>query len=386
MMKQETYAIKGYFFEKVYKDLFETIKESFLNTWDEVCDTAELFKGTFDEHGIFFGIGLYAYYGIIIASRFLFGFLFTALFSLIIVIGAAFAMAGLYIGFFVLATIDTIYRAIKKINNSCPHCQRKFDVPVYHCPNCGAPHKYLYPSIYGVLHHRCTCGELLPTLPINGRHKLRQSCPNCGEGIVGGLHHATIFPVFGGRSSGKTCFINSALNEIENIGAKNNYFYKYFYDVQGDERLRFEEYLNKGVFPESTHDDNLVFYNFYFNKADQKINNLISLCDVSGEVFQRRDTITKQIGYRYADSIIFVLDPLAIEDFRNEMIDRGYDIASYAYSTHPIADIMGAMLTSLNDLYKTENWKLNLAVVFTKADLPIFKEIFTKYTVLSNYT
>ena len=380
-MKREKYAIKGYFFGKVYKDLINTIVESFKETRYEVCETAKSFKDIFSDHGIFFGIGLYGYYSIIIAARFLFGFLFTALLSLLIVIGAAIVMCGLYIGFFVLATIDTIYRNIKKINNSCSNCQRKFDVPVYHCPKCGAPHKYLYPSVYGIMHHRCTCGELLPTLPINGRHKLVQTCPHCEEKIVGGLHHATIFPVFGGRSSGKTCFINSALNEIEALSAKNNYEYEYFYDVKGDERQRFKDYLKKGIFPESTHDDSLVFYNFYFNKKGEKIKNLISLCDVSGEVFQRRDTITKQIGYRYADSIIFVLDPLSIEEFRNELSEQGYDVASYSYSAHPIGDIIGAMLTSLNDLYKTEDWKLKLAVVFTKADMPVFKDRFSKESI-----
>ena len=105
------------------------------------------------------------------------------------------------------------------------------------------------------------------------------------------------------------------------------------------------------------------------------------MCDVSGEVFQRRDTITKQIGYRYADSIIFVLDPLSIEAFRNELSEQGYDVASYSYSAHPIGDIIGAMLTSLNDLYKTEDWKLKLAVVFTKADMPVFKDRFSKESI-----
>lgn len=375
--KIERNAIKGYLFGKIYKDILETIKGSFENTWEDVVETADNFSDIFDDHGIFFGIGLYAYYGLIIAARFLFGFLFTAIISLFILIGAGIGMSGVYIAFIIIAFIDNMYRLIKRISSSCPSCERKFSLPVYHCPHCGREHHYLFPNSYGILHHRCVCGSTIPTTFFNGRSKLPSTCPYCGESLVSGLHRATIFPVFGGRSSGKTCFINSALTEIENIANQHNYEFNYFYDVKGDERERFKNYMEKGILPESTHDDTLVFYNFYFNKKNQKVKNYISLCDVSGEVFQKRENIIKQVGYKYSDAAIFIIDPLSIEDFRNELTNQGYDVASYSFSSHKISDIIGAMITSLNDIFKTEKWKLNLVVVFTKADLPKFKEKFT---------
>ena len=371
-MKKEQYAIKGYFFGKNYRDLGNTIKTSFKGTWHSFIATFAAIGDAWSLDNVFFAIGLTIFYVILAIARFVFGFLFTILFSIFHIVVVTIVMIFVYLGFVTVAFIDKIYRTFKKVSNNCPNCQKKYDFPVYHCPNCGAPHRYLYPSSYGIFTHKCTCGTKLPTLLINGRHKLKSTCPHCGNIAIPGVFHSTLFPVFGGRSSGKTCFINGALTEIEQFAEKSkNLEYSYFYGVAGDERKRFEDYAANGNLPESTHDNSLVFYNFYLSPKNNFVKNFISLCDISGEVFQSRQEITKQVGYRYADAVIFVLDPLSIPSFRDELVEAGYDVAKYGGSDHAISDILSAMLTSLNEIYRKKNWKLHLVVAFTKSDIPM---------------
>lgn len=377
-LKVETYARKSYLFGKNYTDLFDTIKSSFVMTADTTKDNLHNIADP-DYDGVIGRFGLRIFYVFLLISRIIFGFLFTAIFSVLHIIIVTIMMIGVYFAFVVIAFIDRVYRTLKRISNNCPNpkCQKKYSLPVYHCPNCQAPHRYLYPSRYGIFKHECTCGTKLPTLLINGRHKLDGTCPHCGYAAFKGLNHSTIFPVFGGRSSGKTCFINSALTEIENTYADQlNCQYDYVYNFKGDERKRFKQYMDAGNLPESTHDDGLVYYNFQFSpKGDKNIvKNFISLCDISGEVFQKRENVAKQVGYHYADSTIFVLDPLAINDFRDEMSNAGYDVASYAYSRHEISDILGTMVTTLEEMHRNKNAKVKLIVALTKGDIPLLEE------------
>ena len=270
-----------------------------------------------------------------------------------------------------------ISKLSNKISYTCPNCQKKFKDVVYYCPKCGAPHYHLYPNQYGFFIHKCTCGEKLPTL-YTFKKNLTAACPSCGTIVHNGINHSSIFPVFGGRSCGKTCFINSALTELENLAPKINFEYSYFYQDVGDEREKFKQYMNQGYLPESTHDDNLVFYNFLFSPSKAKVKNHISLCDISGEVFQNRDTVAKQKGYKYADSIFFIIDPLQIADFRDEAVEEGYDIAEFKISPSNITDIVSSMVLSLKEIYRKKKQNLNLIVVFSKGDHPKVKQYFSK--------
>ena len=381
-MKKEQYAIQGYFFGKNYRDLFATITTSFKVAWRAVVSIVEEIPSVWRNHNIFISIGLTIFFSVLTLVRFVFGFIFTIIFSLFHIVLVTIVMAFIYLAFFFLASVDKIYRTIKKINNVCPNdgCNRKFDLPVYHCPKCGAPHQYLYPSSYGILHHRCTCGEKLPTLLINGRQKLLKTCPHCQRPLLGGdnVYSSTLFPIFGGRSSGKTCFINSAITEIETYANAEKLQFNYFYDRMGDQRRRFEQFMASGRLPESTHDMQLTSYNFELSPMKASVKNMISVADIAGEIFTSRENILRQSGYKYADAVVFVLDPLSIETFRDNLVENGYDITSYSGSEQTISDILSNMLTSLNDIYRTDKWKLSLVVALTKADIPGLDEKFNQ--------
>lgn len=375
MKKREKYAVRSYLFGKNYRDLWDTIAGSFRGTYNS---GANAFRHIIDPETpmIFSRILMTVYYAVLMVAIFTFGFIFTTIFSILHVIVVTIMMTFVYLVFVFFAGLDKLYRTIKQISNTCPSCQRKYSLPVYHCPTCGAPHRYLYPSSYGIFYHKCTCGTKLPTLLINGRHKLEGTCPLCDAPAFKGINHSTIFPVFGGRSCGKTCFINSAISEIERMAPSLKAQFNYYYGVANDDRLAIKERMEQGYLPDSTHENNLKFYNFTFTPNGKKrIANFISVCDINGETFQQRERISKQVGYRYADSIIFVLDPLAITEFRDEVINQGYDVASYAGSDQEISDILGAMLTTLEEMHRKKKTKINLIVAFTKGDLEPFDKI-----------
>ena len=148
---------------------------------------------------------------------FVFGSLITAFttFAHIAVLFAFFAF--IYMGFGLLWLIDRIYIMINKIKNACPNpdCQASFLIPTYECPGCGEKHTNLVPSKYGILKRTCLCGTKLPTTFLNGRGQLKAYCPECDTALSGDTaSRQYAFPVIGGPSVGKTCFINMAIDQM----------------------------------------------------------------------------------------------------------------------------------------------------------------------------
>lgn len=210
-MAQPQPAKVSYFFGKGYSDLWNTIKESWSRNIHSAGDQFSLAceKGCFTMGG---GMNLIA-----AISIFTFGSLITAFttFAHIAVLFAFFAF--IYMGFGLLWLIDRIYIMINKIKNACPNpdCQASFLIPTYECPGCGEKHTNLVPSKYGILKRTCLCGTKLPTTFLNGRGQLKAYCPECDTALSGDTaSRQYAFPVIGGPSVGKTCFINMAIDQM----------------------------------------------------------------------------------------------------------------------------------------------------------------------------
>lgn len=211
IMAQPQPAKVSYFFGKGYSDLWNTIKESWSRNIHSAGDQFSLAceKGCFTMGG---GMNLIA-----AISIFTFGSLITAFttFAHIAVLFAFFAF--IYMGFGLLWLIDRIYIMINKIKNACPNpdCQASFLIPTYECPGCGEKHTNLVPSKYGILKRTCLCGTKLPTTFLNGRGQLKAYCPECDTALSGDTaSRQYAFPVIGGPSVGKTCFINMAIDQM----------------------------------------------------------------------------------------------------------------------------------------------------------------------------
>ena len=282
-----------------------------------------------------------------------------------------------YIFFGVVMLSDKIFCMIKKIGNSCPQCQKKFELPTYVCL-CGNKHTKLVPSKYGIFKRKCNCKRKLNTTFFNGRAKLpgRWVCPSCGYDMGEDIMHTDIpILVVGGPSSGKTCYISMAISELEKNAPANNLVFEYHENkALGDDYLYNKETMEKGYLPEKTQELRLRYYQFYLTPKDVEIRNLISLCDVAGETYERNDEMAKQIGYKHAEAFLIIIDPLSLAAYRSELEEEIPDLAkNYKPSNRAMDEVVDTLMNTLKDMGNSGSKELvqaEVAVVFTKCDIP----------------
>lgn len=383
----------NYFFKDGYIEFGRTIRETFSRCssvihrcWYSVTDNFDELKdnllgviGIEDAIENFFEA---------IAHAFLLGFslgrlilstiltpIICVLISIVQIIVLLIFMIIFYIAFVVIAFLDWSYRKIKRISTSCPRCGEKYSLPAFVC-TCGAKHTFLAPSRYGALTRICTCGRKLKTTFFNGRHKQagKWICPTCGYELNGPLQIDIPIPVIGGPSSGKTCFINMAISQLEkNANSEYGLVFKYKPNVSlGDDYESNKNNMKNGLAPRKTSDFRLKYYQFYLTPRGEKIKNLISICDVAGEVYDNIIEMRSQIGYRNAEAYLMLIDPLSILKYRNEIKDK-IDIRKYGASNKPLDETISSLITTLNSMHALSSKneiKTSIAVVFTKCDIP----------------
>lgn len=380
---RESGAVIGNVFEKWVDrigDYWEKFVDSFIGLKGSILDIITFeapFSGFFRSlfHSVIFGWSL---------AIFILNLVFTpivcASFTLLYIIVMALTMVLIYLFFTFVNFLDWTYRKIKKISSGCPACQQKFDLPIYICPSCGVEHTRLIPSKYGILKRECECGAKLPTTFLNGRQKLKGICPKCSTPLTdAGAHVEVWIPVLGGPSSGKTCLITMSISEIEkNVARQNNLNFSYTPNVADNREDLYEtniEAITQGRIPPKTivaGNMQMKYYQFHLDPQKGNVGNFISLCDMPGEIF-RSDTDLAQIGLTKADGFILVVDPLSVQEFREEMEkDADFDAYAYGASDMPMDEVTTMLLNTLdNMLHKTGMVvKKICAVVFTKLDIP----------------
>lgn len=374
MAKNKQPAQLSYFFSKGYKDLGNTIKES----WSRNIAAAKEKFALAGDRGFFsFGGGVNLVAAI---SIFTFGSIITAFTSIIHIAVLFFFFILVYIGFGALWLIDRIYIMANKIKNACsnPECQASFLIPVYECPNCGVKHTKLVPGKYGILKRKCQCGAKLPTTFLNGRGKLKAYCPECGEPLSGDTaSRQYAFPVVGGPSVGKTCYINMTIDQLMNqVAPEKGWEMKFMSETEEKDHALAMKALNQGVRLHKTELEALTAYQLMLKLPKEKIGRRIYIYDISGEKFSTSSDIQKNQAYSYADGFIFVIDPLTIGQFAMEVEDK-VDINSYGASSKDFDDILNIMLINLGQMFGLKDkdiLKRNLAVVINKVDIPTLED------------
>ncbi len=373
-MAKEQPAKVSYFFGKGYTDLWNTIKEAWTRN---LYSAKEQFmiageKGYFSMGG---AINLVA-----AISIFIFGSLITA-FTTAVHIGILFLFfACVYIGFAFLWLVDRIYIMVNKIKNACPNpdCQASFLIPVYECPNCGAKHTELVPSKYGILMRTCLCGTKLPTTFLNGRGKLKAYCPVCDTQLSGDTaSRQYAFPVIGGPSVGKTCYINMAIDQMMNeVAPARGWEMKFITDADQKDHALAMKSLKQGVRLMKTELNALTAYQMMLTLQNEKIGRRIYVYDISGEMFSSSSDFQNNQAYSYADGFIFIIDPLTLNQFAMEVEDK-IDLNAYGASAKDFDDILNIMLINLEKMFNLKDkdtLKRNLAVVINKVDVPTLEE------------
>lgn len=294
-MAQPQPAKVSYFFGKGYSDLWNTIKESWSRNIHSAGDQFSLAceKGCFTMGG---GMNLIA-----AISIFTFGSLITAFttFAHIAVLFAFFAF--IYMGFGLLWLIDRIYIVINKIKNACPNpdCQASFLIPTYECPGCGEKHTNLVPSKYGILKRTCLCGTKLPTTFLNGRGQLKAYCPECDTALSGDTaSRQYAFPVIGGPSVGKTCFINMAIDQMmSDVAPARSWKMSFISDTEEKDHALAMKSLNQGVRLMKTELNSLTAYQLMLKLPNEKIGRRIYVYDISGEMFSSSSDVQNNLAY-----------------------------------------------------------------------------------------
>ena len=364
----------SYFFGQGYRDLVNTIKEA----WRLNLRTAKEKFNSSQQNGFFTPTG-----GIHLVTAicvFIFGTIITAIATFIHIGVLVFFFTTIYIGFGLLWTIDRIYIFANKIKNVCanPDCQAKFLIPVYECPVCGRKHTKLVPSKYGILKRTCLCGNKLPTTFLNGRGNLTAYCPKCDhplEGNTGSRQYA--FPVIGGPSVGKTCYINMTIDQlIRNVAPNNGWSINFLSENNAKDHARAMNALNSGVRLMKTESNTLTAYQMMLSLPNKKIDRRIYIYDISGEMFSSSTDFQKNPAFSHADGFIFIFDPLSLAQFEME-VDEIIDAESYGASSQNPDDTLNIMLINIQKMFELSDKDMlnrNLAVVINKADIPTLKE------------
>lgn len=366
-------AYLSYFFGASYKELWGTIRESWVKNGKKIASSAIDLIRVWHLYGFYKALCLFIFRLGILISVAIFGTLFTLIFSALHIVIIFVLMILVYIGFIVLKFIDAIFCLFKGISTNCynPNCERKFRLPIYRCPKCGRLHYHLVPSKYGILKRKCLCGTKLPTTFINGRQKLDALCPYCNADAIKGVHRSYLIPVIGGPSSGKTCFVNMGIKALQD--SSSNYGLEFVYqNVPGDEYQSNIQYLDNGNLPMKTNDLRFKYYNFYLTKANSKIKNLVSICDIAGEVFTDRQLASEQEGYRFADGLVVIVDPLSITDYAKEVSSKA-SVTAYRGSAQSMNDVASCIVNTLEGLLhrnSKQSLGMYVAIVFTKLDIP----------------
>ena len=391
-----------YFFGDAYREIGATIKGTFSkcgnvigDAWSAFCDSAsEMFSCIVELFGLelsefFPGIGHAFLFGLNFGKLALTATLTPVLCLFLTAIQLAISfvwMTALYTGFLLVFLSDKLYCGLKRIGTSCPSCQKKYSLPSYIC-RCGREHTSLIPSKYGILSRKCECGAKLRTTFFNGRHKLpgKWVCPHCGYELGGPLQIDIPIPVVGGPSSGKTCYISMAISQIEKK-AKEEYKLDFEYRPNlalGDDYADNKQQMSSGHLPVKTSDTRLRYYQFYLTPLGERVRNLISICDVAGETYESNEEMGKQIGFKYADAFLMIVDPLSVTQFREELAGR-IDLRKYGASERAMDEVLSTLITTLenmNCLSSKNMIKTDVAVVFSKCDIPGLEEKIGKTAV-----
>ena len=365
-------AEKSYFFDKGYRDVARVMSTTWKNTLmpvtNELERLGEIFSNNFIAGLFTFICDVFVFTAItvvILAFNLLFSILFLAFFVLAAVV--------IYFGFTLASIADFLFCVVHRFSSQCPRCQKRYMLPSYKCPRCGALHSALRPSKYGILKRRCNCGAKLPTTFFNGRQRLEAICPECDTPLKDGGQHVEIsIPVVGGPSSGKTCFITMAISQLEKVAPK----YKLDFDyspTEGDDYRQNAARMGHGYRPDKTSDFRLHYYQFHLTPVGAKYKNLISLCDVAGETYENAEELGKQIGFKNANAYLIVVDPLSIGAYRRELVAGKVDVNQHRASPRLIDEVLDILINTIDNMgarAASSAVRADVAVVFTKCDIP----------------
>lgn len=389
-MKKEVQPAKlSYFFGPGWKELWIFIKKFWSFNQEDIkkrAEKVETGKGIMSLSGA--GRLLSCF------SLILFGTLFFIIISAAVsaVLGVAFLLV--YALIFVIWSVDRLQLISKGIFVACPECKSKYLIPIYICPSCKAKHTKLTPGKYGVFNRTCNCGQRIPSHFITNRDKLAAECPKCGISLSGTGNKPICIPVIGGRSSGKTAYINAFAHDfIEIVAPWNDLTIKHY----NEETKRFYErditndYFGGTTRMTKTETDirqaSSKAFSFVIHSEKMNPDRLIHIYDVAGESFVDNTENEIQLQYTYCHGIVFMLDPLSIPVVRNYLDSSVNEIDRSSVGTLDVDIVLDAFMNKLREMTgqsTTAVFDIPIAVVIGKSDIKTLDR-FIGEDIISDY-
>ena len=345
---------RNYFFGPGYHQIAVTIHDAFQNQNQSISDVRDWWTDFRGEHVGQWYIKIWAdiFYFVAWLCTYVFGSIWTVMFSVILFSVIAVGMVVFYVFFSVLWLSDRIALIALSIQSRCPNCKRISIVPVFRCPECGTQHANLTPGPYGVLSIKCSCGNKLPTTIFNGRSRLESLCPYCQTSLAASDAKQFGIQLVGGVSAGKTTFLTA-------------YWHLYLEQLRNDGELEYdcfpqelfdmlENWFQRGT-SEVTSERNANMYSVIHKRKDRQPCQM-TIYDVAGEAFEDLTGDIQQQQLKYCEGVIFVVDPTATPE-ANSIPISGFVIdfkKMRGVQASKISDIPVSVVISKADLFKRE--------------------------------
>ena len=355
--KAPTGTRRSYFFGPGLFQVKETVVEAFENIVSnkgDLNDFKDILAVSYASEWyekIFNGF-VWIMYAVAIACLFVFGFVWTAVFSAILSSAVIIGMIGFFLFFSVLWLVDRGILWAKSIQSRCGRCKNYSVVPNFVCPACGMDHSRLTPGAYGIVSRKCSCGNKLPTTIFTGRSKLTAKCPQCATELAASDARQFGIQVVGGVSAGKTTFLAAFWHEyiamLDSLGAM-----KYEkHPLEAFEQL--EEWFTQGI-SSATTETNATMYSVV-HELSEKSSVQLTLYDIAGESFADIGYEIQQQQFRYCEGFIFIVDPTTNPDVAGDVISSFTQTFKDLTGKHSneISNIPVAVVVSKSDLFKKE--------------------------------
>lgn len=277
-----------------------------------------------------------------------------------------------------LLRCETFFKySLRRIRYTCPKCSTQ-GLPRFRCPSCAEIVDDLQPTVFGVFHARCECGQPLPTADWTGRLELTKVCPNpdcqhdlCYDDL--GYRSEYRIAIVGATSSGKTNLMVTSIWQLEEQFAPHNRL-RVSLGASEDaeayrERVRnlkngvpvmktvhlFPSALSVSLTPNDGHSALLYVY------------------DAAGESFADEHELAEHPIDKY-DGIMLVIDPLAEEGVQQGLVGELDRTELQAANPAPAEslEILGRLIGVLERVFEIPpggRIQIPLAVVVTKADV-----------------
>lgn len=241
------------------------------------------------------------------------GAVLNAVLTLPFVLVGALVIAGAWCLIGLLRLAEAIRRVVRRTGYECPVDHKRFPLPVYVCPGCGAQHARLVPGRWGILKRECRCGRVaLPTMVLNGRQRVPQQCPEDGHPMSGliGFTEMVRIALVAGPSAGKSTLLAGTLHELDRASKEG----RLALNVVEDSRRDFETALASlagGKLPEKTAASTRPALVAEIQGGGRS--RVLSLYDVAGEAYAGDDAIRDLRFLEVPSGLVLVVDPLSID-------------------------------------------------------------------------